>query len=393
MRPPARPRHLKLAFMCYGLSVVAHTALAWACTLHDVPRAVEGDRRSPVVMQISSGSSVTMPFFQPPPGLSETGNPELIEDDELPGGALPEEPTPEDDTPPTPPDAQAEEQAPTHAEAPAPELAEQDAEPDTAPPPSQAEGPDQPAVTPNAQAQADPVEPAPSPEPEAHEAVPPEPSEAQPFASTDHDDAPDAAAWIPRQSPASANPSANHTAEQRTANTDPQDAGQPNAPQTDTPATEPAQAETDDHAETDATHDADDAPPVERAAQQPADPPTPETDASPDTPAPREAEREATPSTTAAVYDETTVDEPIAFNEQVQPTAPAISRRQGETGVVIVRIEVDATGELVDFDVLDDAGHTRLRDAALRALRRSTFHPAARKGQPVASTRIIEYRF
>lgn len=102
-------------------------------------------------------------------------------------------------------------------------------------------------------------------------------------------------------------------------------------------------------------------------------------------------EPEATQDDT--VFSEDEVDTPLRFDRQVAPTASARSRRQNETGTVEILVHVDAEGNLVDVRVLDNAGYPRLADAALRALSASTFHPATRDGQPVASTRRIEYQF
>jgi TonB family protein len=93
------------------------------------------------------------------------------------------------------------------------------------------------------------------------------------------------------------------------------------------------------------------------------------------------------------VYDEDSVDQPIAFKDLARPEQSAVSRRLGDTGTVRILVEVDVDGTLIRHEVLDDADEPRLLAAALKALDDSTFRPAEHKGEPVRSTRVIEYRF
>lgn len=110
-----------------------------------------------------------------------------------------------------------------------------------------------------------------------------------------------------------------------------------------------------------------------------ADPPTtPDTDAS---------------AALAVVYDEDSVDEPIAFKHMARPEPTSVSRRMGDAGTIRILVKVDADGTLLGHEVLDDADQPRLLAVALKALEQSTFLPAQREGQPVRSTRVIEYRF
>ncbi|MEM9345141.1 MAG: TonB family protein [Planctomycetota bacterium] len=95
----------------------------------------------------------------------------------------------------------------------------------------------------------------------------------------------------------------------------------------------------------------------------------------------------------AMVYDEKSVDQPIAFDKMARPKLPGSSKRLGETGTVRILVEVDEQGRLIRQTVIDETKYPRLLSAALTALERSTFVPAEREGKPVRSTRIIEYRF
>ncbi len=337
--------------MCYGLSVVAHAGLALACAVTPFKAPPAAPRGGAVVLQVSEGSAVSMPFMPPPPGASEHGDPER--DAETPPveavlpDALPEPeaemaqgpPTEPDDTPPNAPD-------PTEAAEPEPTQ------------PVAAEPPPAEAV-----AEAPPV----------HEVS--EPGEASAQLPVERD------AWQP-VSPAWARPDA---AGEAGRSADAQ-AHSPETPPTRTTAGEPGE----------------DGPPAASAALDPAsaqadsaqetepdleDPPT-EADTSPAPPAPAQDD-----AASRQVFGEDEVDQPIRFDELVRPTPSAISRRHNETGTVVVLIQVNADGELSEVRVLDDAGHPRLVEAALRALRRSSFLPAIRDGHPVTSTRRIEYRF
>lgn len=95
----------------------------------------------------------------------------------------------------------------------------------------------------------------------------------------------------------------------------------------------------------------------------------------------------------AVVYDEDSVDHGISFKDKVRPRLSMISKRLGESGKVRILIEVDASGQLVRHEILDDAGFPRLLAAALKAMKDSSFEPAKLGDQPVRSKRVIEYRF
>lgn len=55
-------------------------------------------------------------------------------------------------------------------------------------------------------------------------------------------------------------------------------------------------------------------------------------------------------------------------------------------------LSIDAQGRLNDIEVITSAGH-EFDNAAVRAVRASTFHPARRDGKPVASRAILRIRF
>lgn len=80
------------------------------------------------------------------------------------------------------------------------------------------------------------------------------------------------------------------------------------------------------------------------------------------------------------------------FRERVMPEYPLRARRMNREGVVILELHINAEGQLTDATVLEKAGHG-MDEAALQAIRRSTFFPARQDGSPVASRARLSIRF
>ncbi len=68
-----------------------------------------------------------------------------------------------------------------------------------------------------------------------------------------------------------------------------------------------------------------------------------------------------------------------------QPAFPEGARQRGETGTVRVRLQVDASGQVTQVEVLETSGSRELDRATQEYFRRWRFRPALRDGQPVAS--------
>jgi len=84
----------------------------------------------------------------------------------------------------------------------------------------------------------------------------------------------------------------------------------------------------------------------------------------------------------------------LAVLESPAPVYPAIAIRQGVTGKVVLRIEVDATGKPVSGVIEQSSGSTLLDKVALKAvLARWRFVPAQHGGQPVAATALVPIVF
>lgn len=66
--------------------------------------------------------------------------------------------------------------------------------------------------------------------------------------------------------------------------------------------------------------------------------------------------------------------------------APAISRRLGEYGKVLLSVTVGVGGNAVRVQVLKSSGYARLDNAAVEGARKLRYKPATRAGQPVEWT-------
>ena len=64
------------------------------------------------------------------------------------------------------------------------------------------------------------------------------------------------------------------------------------------------------------------------------------------------------------------------------PEYPRLSKKLGETGVVVVRAYADEQGLPHDVQVERSSGFARLDDAALAAVRKARFKPYTENGKP-----------
>jgi protein TonB len=81
-----------------------------------------------------------------------------------------------------------------------------------------------------------------------------------------------------------------------------------------------------------------------------------------------------------------------AFRTQAIPAYPALARRHGKEGVVLLRLNISKTGQLTQIEVLQDPGYG-FSDAAHEAVRNSSFMPARHNGKPVAVWATLPIRF
>lgn len=80
------------------------------------------------------------------------------------------------------------------------------------------------------------------------------------------------------------------------------------------------------------------------------------------------------------------------FLHRAIPEYPFLARRRKMEGKVILAVIIDETGKLTKTEVIEASDRTFV-DASLEALKKSTFLPARRNGQPVTCKAILPIRF
>ena len=81
-----------------------------------------------------------------------------------------------------------------------------------------------------------------------------------------------------------------------------------------------------------------------------------------------------------------------AFTNMVRPAYPRIARKLGREGVVKLRLMIDEKGRLLSVNVLEKAGHG-FDEAAVNAVKASSFRPAKLHGKPVACRALWKVKF
>jgi protein TonB len=75
------------------------------------------------------------------------------------------------------------------------------------------------------------------------------------------------------------------------------------------------------------------------------------------------------------------------------PVYPPLSRRLGEQGLVVVRVQIDETGRPVEVTVSVSSGFPRLDEAAIAAVRRARFVPHSEGGRARPAYALVPIRF
>ena len=83
----------------------------------------------------------------------------------------------------------------------------------------------------------------------------------------------------------------------------------------------------------------------------------------------------------------------VACPERPAPGYPALSRRLGETGKVVLRVELDEQGLVAAARVETTSGYERLDQAALAAVKTWRCNPPRRDGQPVRAVARQPFHF
>lgn len=87
-------------------------------------------------------------------------------------------------------------------------------------------------------------------------------------------------------------------------------------------------------------------------------------------------------------------DQPVPLNGQTPPPRyPNEALRRGESGTVLVRVEVDTNGAPAGVALVQRSGSRELDRAAMEAVRNWRFMPAQRNGQAVAASLVIPIEF
>jgi protein TonB len=83
----------------------------------------------------------------------------------------------------------------------------------------------------------------------------------------------------------------------------------------------------------------------------------------------------------------------VVCPQHTPPAYPAQSRRLGEQGRVVLRVELDEEGRVSEVRVQTGSGYPRLDDAALAALRSWSCTPAQRDGRAVRAVALQPFNF
>ena len=81
------------------------------------------------------------------------------------------------------------------------------------------------------------------------------------------------------------------------------------------------------------------------------------------------------------------------YLQNPKPVYPAMSRRLGEEGKVVLRVRVSAQGLSLSVEVTKSSGFLRLDDAARAAVERWRFVPARQGNEPIEASVLVPLNF
>jgi protein TonB len=84
---------------------------------------------------------------------------------------------------------------------------------------------------------------------------------------------------------------------------------------------------------------------------------------------------------------------PLAYGTNPPPPYPATARRRGWEGKVLLRVEVSASGNVLNVEIEKSSGYAILDEAAQQAVYRWQFKPALQNGRPVAGQVKVPIHF
>jgi len=80
------------------------------------------------------------------------------------------------------------------------------------------------------------------------------------------------------------------------------------------------------------------------------------------------------------------------FLHRELPAYPMMARKLGKEGKIVLRLTIDERGNLLNVEILENAGYG-FTEAAVEAVKRSTFLPAEKDGRTIVSRAILPIRF
>lgn len=83
----------------------------------------------------------------------------------------------------------------------------------------------------------------------------------------------------------------------------------------------------------------------------------------------------------------------VSCPDLASPAYPALSRRLGEEGKLVLQVEMDETGRIGKARVIESSGYSRLDNAALSAVKTWRCRPAMRGGHPVPAIALQPFNF
>ena len=109
----------------------------------------------------------------------------------------------------------------------------------------------------------------------------------------------------------------------------------------------------------------------------------------------------AAPAAAAAATTSNTASEPVItaarfdadYLHNPAPAYPAFSRRTGEEGKVILRVQVNSDGSALQVEIRTSSGFPRLDQAALDTVKRWRFVPARQGDKPVVAFVLVPIVF
>ena len=72
---------------------------------------------------------------------------------------------------------------------------------------------------------------------------------------------------------------------------------------------------------------------------------------------------------------------------------PALSRRLGEEGKLVLKVELDESGQVNIAQIVNSSGYKRLDEAALAAVKTWRCNSPTRNGQPVRAIALQPFNF